>query len=369
MTRSDDITYQEIVERLKGIAGAVARRCIPNGAPDGVYWRGDLRGKVSVHVKGARVGMVGFWQGQAGNAKGGGNLIDLIGLAFNCQTHGEAVRIAKETFLGIGKRELTPAEKRAWAKQQEETERDAVRRRQADEKAKAEKIETVQSIWREAVPIAGTPAEAYLHSRMLELSDLPGLSSWMPSLRFHPSVMLGRDRHPALIGGVQSQQRKLVALWRIPLQPDGKALLGADGKKIKLGFGPAAGGAVRLAPVGPVLRLTEGIETGLGVMGLTACRVPVWATLSTSGMVGFQIPAGVRRIEIYADADRYREGERGGVLDPPGIRAAKALQERAIRDGVEAVIHPSPEPDDWLDVFQARKRDRLTERAAQYITD
>lgn len=365
----DDISYQDIVDKLNDMASTVAERCIPNGKIDGVYWRGDLRGKISVHIRGARVGMVGFWQGQGGNDKGGGNLIHLIEVAFNCQSHGEAVRLAKERFLGLGRREFTPEEKRAWAQQQEESRRLAEQRRAQDERLKAEKAETSQSVWSEAVPIAGTLAETYLGTRMLELADFPGLTKWMPSLRYHPAVELRRgERHPALLGGVQAKDRKLTALWRIFLRPDGTAMVGADGKKVKLGFGPAAGGAVRLAPAGPVLRLTEGIETGLGVMALTSCRVPVWATLSTSGMVGFQIPDGVKRLEIYADADRHRENQQtGGVMDPPGIHAAKLLEQRALKEGVDAAIFPSPEPDDWLDVWQARKRDRLTQRSVTYL--
>ncbi|MDR6954176.1 hypothetical protein J2X65_003544 [Ancylobacter sp. 3268] len=367
---SSDLTYQEIVNRLNDMAEAIAEQCIPNGKREGVYWRGDLHGKVSVHIRGGRAGTVGYWQGQhVANAKGGGNLITLIELAFNCKTHGDAVQIAKTRFLGLeGRRELTAEEKREWARQQDASKRQAEKRRRADERDRQRKAETASAVWHEAVPIAGTPAEEYLRTRSIELTDFPQGTGWMPSLRYHPAVMLGRERHPALIGGVQAANRKLIAIWRIFIGPDGRPLLDGDGKKIKLGLGPAAGGAVRLAPQGPVLRLTEGIETGLGVMLLTCCRVPVWATLSTSGMVNFQIPAGVRRIEIYADADRYRENiQTGGLSDPPGIKAAKILQERAINEGIEAAVYPSPEPDDWLDCWVQRKKDERQQRFVQYF--
>nr|WP_280949779.1 toprim domain-containing protein [Rhizobium sp. CF080] len=180
----------------------------------------------------------------------------------------------------------------------------------------------------------------------------------MPSLRFHSRLKLGTERHPALIGGVQSKSRKLVAVWRIFLGPDGKAISDKEGKKVKLGFGPATGGAVRLGPVTETLRLTEGIETGLGVMLLTKPNASTWATLSTSGMMNFEIPEGVKRLEIYADGDRHRlNNKTGDLMEPPGIVAAKKLQERARQEGVEAVVHPSPEPDDWLDVWVQRKKD------------
>ncbi|WP_187967910.1 DUF7146 domain-containing protein [Aquibium microcysteis] len=363
----NDLSYKDILDQLNDRAEEIAAACIPDGKKNGNYWRGDLNGKISVHIRGGRVGMVGFWQGQGGNDKGGGNLIHLIELAFGCETHGAAVKLAKERFLGIRKRELTEEEKRAWAKQQEESRRRAEQRERDESQAQERKVETVRSIWQEAKPIAGTAAETYLRSRSI---DMP---QWPVSLRFHPSVAISPEtprspRHMALVGGVQAVDRRLVALWRIFLEPDGKPVLDESGKKVKLGFGPAAGGAVRFGPVTETLRLTEGMETALGVMLLTKPGASVWATLSTSGMIGFQIPPGVRRIEIYADGDRHRENKRtGGVLLPPGIAAAEKLKAKAEEAGVQAVVFPSPEPDDWLDVWQAKFKDETRLRNVQYL--
>src|SRR5262249_51980310 len=97
----DDISYQDIVDKLNEMVDRVAADCIPDGRVDGNYWRGDCHGKISVHIKGSRVGMVGAWQGQFG-AKTGGNLIALIELAHGFSSHGEAVRYAKRHYLGIG---------------------------------------------------------------------------------------------------------------------------------------------------------------------------------------------------------------------------------------------------------------------------
>lgn len=358
----DDLSYKDILDQLNDRAEEIAAACIPDGKRNGNYWRGDLNGKISVHIRGGRVGMVGFWQGQGGNDKGGGNLIHLIELAFGCSSHGAAVKLAKERFLGIRKREFTAEEKRAWAKQQDESKRKAAAREREAAREKAEKVETVRSIWQESVPIAGTLAEVYLRSRMIDVSP------WPASLRFHPSLEYGGRRYGALVGGVQGVDRALVALWRIFLDKDGKALVGDDGKKVKLGFGPAAGGAVRFGPVTKTLRLTEGMETALGVMLLTRPGASTWATLSTSGMIGFDIPPGVERIEIYADGDRHRENRRpGGVSMPPGIVAAEKLKERAEAAGVQAVVFPSPEPDDWLDVWQAKFKDETRLRNVQYL--
>lgn len=250
-------------------------------------------------------------------------------------------------------------------------ERDRARRaQQRDQQERREserKADTVRSLWAEGIPVAGSLAERYLSSRSIELSDFQKASVWPPSLRFHPGLFHDGRRYPALIGGVQNKDRKLVALWRIFLQPDGRALVGADGKKLKLGLGPATGGAVRLGPASETLRVAEGIETSLAVALLTRESASVWATLSTSGMVGFEIPAGTRRLEIYADGDRHRLNKQTGeVTDPPGIRAAQQLQQKARASGIDAVIFPSPEPDDWLNVWEARKADEQRVRNVQY---
>ena len=260
----------------------------------------------------------------------------------------------------------TAAEKRERLKREADRKRRDQQREADDRRDQERKAETVRSIWDSALPISGTLAEAYLCYRSIELMDFPAGTVWMPSLRFHPGLKLGNERHPALIGGVQNKSRKLVAIWRIFLGADGKAIKDADGKSIKLGYGPATGGAVRLGPVTETLRLVEGIETGLGVMLLTKPNASTWATLSTSGMINFEIPDGVKRIEIYADGDRHRLNKRtGDLMQPPGIAAAKQLQERAIKEGVEAKLFPSPEPDDWLDVWVQRKKDE--QRVSHYL--
>ncbi|EUB97257.1 hypothetical protein PMI07_000833 [Rhizobium sp. CF080] len=254
--------------------------------------------------------------------------------------------------------EETADEKRERMKREADRARRNVQKEADDRREQERKAESVRSIWEGGVAIAGTLAETYLRTRSIELADFPAGMAWMPSLRFHSRLKLGTERHPALIGGVQSKSRKLVAVWRIFLGPDGKAISDKEGKKVKLGFGPATGGAVRLGPVTETLRLTEGIETGLGVMLLTKPNASTWATLSTSGMMNFEIPEGVKRLEIYADGDRHRlNNKTGDLMEPPGIVAAKKLQERARQEGVEAVVHPSPEPDDWLDVWVQRKKD------------
>jgi putative DNA primase/helicase len=79
--------------------------------------------------------------------------------------------------------------------------------------------------------------------------------------------------------------------------------------KPKMMLGRIAGGAVRLGPVGPDGRvgLCEGIETGLAVMTARP-DLPVWATLSTSGLEQVDLPPAAQRVLILADNDASGAG-------------------------------------------------------------
>jgi hypothetical protein len=284
-------------------------------------------------------------------------LMELDGISFP-----RAVEmVASLAGVGLPGHTETEAEKRERNRRAADRQRRDAQRQQDDERERERKIDTVRSLWDEAKPIAGTLAETYLRSRFIELE------SWPASLRFHPRLSYAGGRHPALIGGVQAASRKLIAIWRVFLNADGTAMKDEEGKKVKLGFGPATGGAVRFGPVTETLRLAEGMETALAVMLLTKPNASTWATLSTSGMTGLEIPAGVKRLELYADGDRHRLNKRtGGVEDPPGIKAANTLKERAMKSGLEVAVFPSPEPDDWLDVLEARVKDQRKERPVFY---
>ncbi len=350
----DDLSYRQIVELLNDHAEQIANDCIPNGRRRGVYWEGDCHGKISVHVAGARQGMVGGWQGQFGD-KTGGNLVALIELAMGFESHGEAVRFAKSKYLGITKRHLTPEEKARWAKAKAESDAKAEERKQQAEANDRKRATDVRFIWQEATPLAVTLAEKYLVGRGIDLSE-EGFSSWPPSLRFHPGLRLGGNTHPALVGGVQTPDRKLTAIWRIFLDNNGHALTDEQGKKTKLGLGPASGGAVRLGPVGKRLVVAEGIETAMGVQRLT--KFPsVWATLSTSGMGGLILPPQVEELDIYSDGYRHRPVVGSEKVDePPGDKAALKLKQRAEEQGVKVRVFPSPAPDYWLDVYNCKKQ-------------
>ena len=132
--------------------------------------------------------------------------------------------------------------------------------------------------WHEATPLTDSPADVYLRERGLE----PGPDGWPPSLRYHAALRHGPTGllFPALVAAVTIwPDRNVIGLLRTFLRVDGKGK--APVTKPKMMIGKCNGGAVRLAPAGPELVLSEGVESGLSVQQATG--LPVWAALSTSG--------------------------------------------------------------------------------------
>lgn len=236
----------------------------------------------------------------------------------------------------------------AFRRQKEAKDREAERERAA-------RIMSAGQIWRASTPIAGTLAQVYFEWRGLK----PPLEE--TELRFHPSLERDPaaprgDTHPALIARVQDAAGKGIAVWRIYLALDGKGKSKAFDNP-KMGFGPAAGGAVRLGGIGKVIGIGEGVETSLAVRELGESR-PVWAGLSTSGIIGFKFPEGVDRAIVYPDGDgakqktRQRHDGSTYIGDIPGLKAAQTLVAE-YPDRVSIADHAFNA--DYLEVLQATK--------------
>ncbi len=179
-----------------------------------------------------------------------------------------------------------------------------------------QRMEFARRKWHEAVPLTDSPADVYLRERGLD----PGPDGWPPSLRYHPVLKHGPTGLllPALVAAVTIwPDRNVVAIHRIFLRVDGKGK--APVSKPKMMIGRCGGGAVRLAPAGPELVLSEGLETGLSVQQATG--LPVWATLSTSGLRSVILPPEVKTVIIAADADE------------PGEEAAQKAAKRFLAEG------------------------------------
>lgn len=209
-----------------------------------------------------------------------------------------------------------------------------VAKRKAEEEAHAAKKERAAlRLWREAMPITGTWAEAYLRGRGI-ICPLPD------SLRFHPAAWHPTGREvPAMLARIEGLAR--FALHRTFLAPQGKGKAPLDPNKAMLGA--ALGGAVRLVQGGGPLVVAEGIETALSLAsGLLPGPVTVWAALSAAGMAGLYLPEQAGRLVIAPDGD------------VTGRTMAHRLATRATAKGWQVSMLPAPDGRDWNDVLTAK---------------
>jgi len=185
------------------------------------------------------------------------------------------------------------------------------------------------AIWRAAAPIGGTPAEAYLRGRGLDLR-LP------ESLRF-ARLRYGTKTLPCLVALIANAENKIGGIQRTFVKEDGTGK--AEVPAPKLSLGRIGGGAIRLAPAATNLIVTGGLEDGLTLqqeMGLA-----VWAATGEGNMAGMVLPVGVKVVTIGADRDDA--GERHAR------RAADAFAEQG---RTVAIIRPMPGFNDFNSELQ-----------------
>ncbi len=269
----------------------------------------------------------------------------------------EAFRIAKE-FLGMPTQstELSEEEKKERDERREKEKRDREERNRQREQeriaAQAERIMTAIEVWNSSIPLAGSHAEQYLISRgIYPVSEWP----WDPhdTLRFHPSLEHELDRRagrmPAFVCLVRDPFGNPTAVWQEYL--DRKKPMKADIEMNKLGRGPLNGGAIRIGGEAPRIGVGEGSLTCIGLWELEGYRKPIWATTSTSGLIGFEVPMSVDHVSIYQDGDKGQVNKHNGsIIEPPGARAARTLYERLKATGIGTNMNEMPLLGDGLDL-------------------
>lgn len=237
-------------------------------------------------------------------------------------------------------------------RQQEHAAAERERRRKEHEANERENQKRAGQIWYAAKPIDSTPAEAYLLNRGIPRPP----EGWPDVLRFHPEVSYPeRGRHPALICRVDNPRGVPSAIWRIYITNEGRK---ADLVQTKRGLGPASGCAVRIGGIGPHIGIAEGVESALGAWFLTGRKFPVWAGLSTSGLINFNVPEGVARVTCFPDGDKPLRRKNGEHVasEPPGRAAARKLQERLHSQSIPCVIASEPPPScDYLDLWNSSR--------------
>lgn len=319
--QADRYDLDLIVQRLRDTAETWVPRLFPNGKRVGDEWRlanirGDAPRNTGSCVIALRSAHAGDWIDFDGNT--GGGPISTIEEATGLSGRDLIVETADMTSVTSG----APARQSPVVKPAQK--RDA--------------SQDIAHILSGAVPIASTSAETYLSGRGL---TLPADSD----LLFHPDLTHWETKtgYAALLGQVRDRSGEVIGLHRTYLAQDGEAIRKAQVTKPKMMLGRIAGGAARLGAIGTEgrLALCEGIETGLAIMTASP-DLPVWATLSTSGLEQVELPPAAQRVLILADHD----------ASGAGLRAAEASARRLRAQGRDvAIVMPPEEGEDFNDML------------------
>jgi hypothetical protein len=184
-------------------------------------------------------------------------------------------------------------------------------RRRDDDRDDAARTARALTLWREAVPIAGTLAERYLASR--SIVELPPDVNEV--LRFHPRCVFGQDtdgawiHHPCMLALVRDVTSNVpVAIYRTALRPNAT-------KIDRMAYGPTRGGAIKLWAdeyVTTGLVVGEGPETVLSAASMiyknTLLR-PAWALGDAGHLRDFPVLPGVDALTILVDRDANHVGQ------------------------------------------------------------
>jgi DNA primase len=177
------------------------------------------------------------------------------------------------------------------------------------------------AIWRNAAPAGGTPADAYLRGRGLQL-PIPA------SIRFARLPLGKREPMPCLVALVTSAENKAVGIQRTYLTEEGRKADLPDGR-VKFSLGRIRGAAIRLAPVAAELIVTGGVEDGLSLQ--QELGRAVWAATGEGNMASMLLPDVVRSVIVGADSDAT------------GERFARAAAEAfALAGRHTRIIRPAP---------------------------
>jgi hypothetical protein len=198
-------------------------------------------------------------------------------------------------------------------------------RRATDERDRQYRTALALDLWSESYRASGTIVERYLRSRGITLP--PPATLRMHGMMYHRE---SNEQRPAMIALVEHIEDGPVGVHITYLAIDGS--MKATIEPAKRSLGPVSGAAVRLAPASELLMVAEGIETALA--GMQACELPVWASLSASGMKALVLPPIVRTVIILADHDVTGVGE----------QAACAAADRWLAEGRRVRLAMPPEP-------------------------
>lgn len=193
----------------------------------------------------------------------------------------------------------------------------------------------LRKIARSLAPMDGiNPVRLYLQSRGLKPSQA---TRYCPAMPYYEEGRM-QAQYPAMIHILQAPDGSPVTYHVTYLTTEGRKAPVSCPKKLVTPHGSMDGAAIRLCPICPTIAIAEGVETALAVQASRG--ISAWAATSANLMEKFQPPEGVRRVEIFADADENYVGQ----------AAAHILARRLHREGYSVDVHvPSKQGTDFAD--------------------
>ena len=331
--RRDLMPIDQIVDMLRARMPELARRLIPLGHAEGDEWRaarqrmGGIGDSFAVCISGPRAG---YWlHGAAGRQSS--SPLKLIAYLETGDNMGDAVRWAKG-FLGLdGTDPASLRQSRAAVER-------ANQRRDEIEAADAKKRKRAHAIFLNAGAALGSPVDAYLKARLIDLARLDFPTN---AIRYHPEVWHHTGRsYPAMVAPIQSLAGDFMAVHRTYLElidgvwqkarPQGdsgdeasKMVLGRyRGGFIRVWSGIVTDpntGEIRKAPrlssvKEPVwIDVTEGIEDALTV-AIHAPELRVVSGVSLSNMAALRFPECVAGVVLWQQNDAVDSAAARGFL-------------------------------------------------------
>lgn len=296
------VSIEEVGQLLGQRADTLARELLPNGVRRGRLWRtgsiaDDPGESLAVNISGSNMGL---WNDFAGGTPGHRKSGDMLHLVAEVRFGGDLKTAFAWARSYLGLDGLDPRRLQTVRAQAQQRREDSER---AEAKAKEKRRRQAAAMWLNAQPIAGTPAEAYLLGRGI---DLRALGKAPGALRFEPDCWnqeLGGEL-PAMLARVQDLAGRHVATHRTYLEPDGrggwmkarlaepKMCLGSFwGAHIPLWKGDCGDMPLARVPAGTDIWVSEGIEDGLTI----ACADPslrIVAAVTLGNIGAMKLPHG-----------------------------------------------------------------------------
>ena len=212
---------------------------------------------------------------------------------------------------------------------------------------------------------AAAPIWRYLANRGINIRRIELSNSIRYCNQLHYYDESGKQtEHPGMVANVIDGDGQQVTLHRTFLTPNGqKAPVSAPKKLMPVIQGRSLNrSGIHVGGRGPVLHISEGIETALAVMQMTGCTGTYVAALDANRLEQMRL-AKQRRVIVWGDHDRSRDGDHAAEILTYRLNEAGYVASYMIPDS--PMLQAGEKSRDWLDVLAQGHQDMIELAANQ----